>query len=56
MGGHDRKSYKWINTNVRGVYLTYFMMLFRRYRLHKGHLSQGNNWPLVFDICLLAIF
>ena len=39
-----------INTDVRGVYLTYFMILFMRYRLHKGRLSQGNNWPLVFDI------
>ena len=24
------------------------MILFMRYRLHKGRLSQGNNWPLVF--------
>ena len=30
------------------------MILFMRYRLHKGGLSQGNNWPLVFDICLFV--
>ena len=30
------------------------MILFMRYRLHKGRLSQGNNWPLVFDICLFG--
>ena len=24
------------------------MILFMRYRLHRGRLSQGNNWPLVF--------
>ena len=22
--------------------------------LHKGRLSQGNNWPVVFDICLFV--
>ena len=46
----------WINTNVRGVYLTYFMILFIRYRLYKGRLSQGNNSPLVFDICSFVSF
>ena len=46
----------WINTDVQGVYLTYFMILFMRYKLHKDHLSQGNNWPLGFDICLFVIF
>ena len=28
--------------------ITYFMILFMRYRLHKSRLSQGNNGPLVF--------
>ena len=46
----------WLNTDVRAVYLTYFMLLFMRYRLRKGRLSQGNNCPLVFDICLFVIF
>ena len=32
-----------------------YKILFMRYRLHKGGLSQGNNWPLVFDICLFVI-
>ena len=40
----------WLDTDIQGVYLTYFMILFMRYRLHKGRLSQSNNWPFVFDI------
>ena len=54
--GRRPKGCIWINTDVRGVYLTDFMILFMRYRLHKGRLSQGNNWPVVFDICLFFIF
>ena len=36
----------WLNTSVRGVYLTYFLILFMKYSLYKGGLSQDNNWPL----------
>ena len=32
------------------------MILFMRYRLNKGRLSQGNNWPLVLTFVCLSFF
>ena len=40
----------------KSLKVTYFMILFMRYRLNKGRLSQGNNWPLDFDVCLFVVF
>ena len=44
----------WINTDVRGVYLTYFMVLFMRYRSYKPLFQEDKSWQINIIACFSA--
>lgn len=41
--GRIVEGYRWINTDVRGIYLTYLMILFMR-NLYRAILSSAKHW------------